>query len=218
VINQDLGRAPMIIATDIGGDSDDAIALAAAALTIPVLALVITDECNGQRARFVRHFLGLLGRDDVAVVAGADLGNTPYFYVDGLTPRSHRGSADRHPPRRRNQLHLTQLGGAINYRDPTRAEHNFRLDTHGARAVLATMPHVRLVISDTTFTDELAISAQSPLYKRLAALDPRPGQTPNPARPLVHSLSPLHPAARRPDPVGRDGPAVRALHPRSYRA
>lgn len=66
------------------------------------------------------------------------------------------------------------MGGAINYRDPTRAEHNFRLDTHGARAVLATMPHVRLVIFDTTFTDELAISAQSPLYKRLAARDPPP--------------------------------------------
>ena len=65
----------MIIDTDVGGDSDDAIALATAAFAVPELALVITtDEYGGQRARFARHFLDLLGRDDIAVVTGADLG------------------------------------------------------------------------------------------------------------------------------------------------
>lgn len=197
----------MIIDTDIGGDGDDAIALAVAALTVPELALVITtDEYDGLRARFARHFLGLLGRDDVAVVAGADLGNTRYFCLDGLIPDhidaqttdiphavadvlgatagpvrwvgmgplTNLAALLRINPVLAKQLRLTQMGGAINYRDPTRAEHNFRLDPYAARAVLGAVPNIQLVISDTTFTDALAITAQSPLYEALAVHDAPP--------------------------------------------
>ena len=64
---EDLRRAPLIIDTDIGGDPDDTLALAAAALTVPELALVITcDETGppapGQRARLARALLDLAGR------------------------------------------------------------------------------------------------------------------------------------------------------------
>lgn len=78
-------RPPVIVDTDIGGDPDDAVALAVAAHTCPELALVVTsDERGGDRARFARAFLDALGRHDVPVVAGRDLGNTRYFCVDGL--------------------------------------------------------------------------------------------------------------------------------------
>ncbi|MEV0033840.1 nucleoside hydrolase [Nocardia sp. NPDC050793] len=76
----------LIIDTDLGGDPDDAIALAAAS-RLPELALVVTsDECGGRRARLTRHLLDLLGRSDVQVVAGIDLGNERYWAADGLIP------------------------------------------------------------------------------------------------------------------------------------
>lgn len=82
-----LRDAPLIICTDIGGDPDDALALTCAARGLPQLALVLTaDENAGQRARFARHVLDLHGCHHVPVVAGADLGNTRWYCVDGLIP------------------------------------------------------------------------------------------------------------------------------------
>src|SRR5262245_11496807 len=76
---------PIILDTDIGGDPDDAVAVAFAARRVPELALVVTtDERRGQRACFARRFLDLLGRPDVAVIVGRDLGNTRWFVVDDL--------------------------------------------------------------------------------------------------------------------------------------
>jgi inosine-uridine nucleoside N-ribohydrolase len=191
----------LIIDTDIGGDPDDAIALALAALRYPELALVLTsDECDGQRARFARHLLDLLARTDVPVVTGTDLGNTRYFCVEGLTPDTvppqPTNLADRvrticaaatlpvrwvgmgpltnldrllaEAPELAARLELTQMGGALRYRDPTRAEHNFRLDPAAARRGLTTIERPRLVTSDVTFTPELAVDAHSPLYQALA--------------------------------------------------
>lgn len=70
-------KAPMVIDTDLGGDPDDTVALVVAARRVPELRLVVTsDEYGGERARLVRYLLDLVGRPDVRVVAGADLGNT----------------------------------------------------------------------------------------------------------------------------------------------
>lgn len=77
---------PLIVDTDIGGDPDDAVAIAVAA-GLPELALVITsDEHGGRRARFARHLLDLLGRRDVVAVAGIDLGIEKYWAAQGLVP------------------------------------------------------------------------------------------------------------------------------------
>jgi hypothetical protein len=163
----------VILDTDIGRDVDDAIAVAAAAATVPELALVITcDEYGGQRARFARHLLDLLGRRDVPVVAGADLGNSRFFCVDGLIsehvpdqpsdleeavetvsaaaslpvrwvgmdPMSNLARLADTRPDLLARMEVTQMGGALRYRDPTRAEHNFRLDPDAARHAMAAVP------------------------------------------------------------------------------
>ena len=77
----------MIIDSDVGGDPDDSVALVVAGLRVPELKLVVTsDEVGGERARFARYLLDLVGRSDVKVVAGADLGNTRLYFVDGMVP------------------------------------------------------------------------------------------------------------------------------------
>ncbi|MEV6279087.1 nucleoside hydrolase [Nocardia sp. NPDC051832] len=83
-----LETMPLIVDTDVGGDPDDAVAIAVAA-GLPELALVVTsDEIGGRRARLARHLLDLLGRADVAVVAGKDLGVAKYWAAAGLVPES----------------------------------------------------------------------------------------------------------------------------------
>ncbi|MET8801027.1 nucleoside hydrolase [Nocardia sp. NPDC004568] len=84
--------SPIILDTDIGGDPDDAVMVTCAA-RVPELAAVLTaDEVGGERARFARHQLDLLGRTEVPVTAGADLGNTKYWVVDGMTPETVPGA------------------------------------------------------------------------------------------------------------------------------
>jgi inosine-uridine nucleoside N-ribohydrolase len=193
--------APLIVDTDAGGDPDDAIALVAAAAE-PTLALVSTvDELGGRRARFVRHLLDLLGREDVPVVAGADLGDTRMDCIAGLVPDSvvpqrtdlaeavaevvastdglvrwagmgpvtNLAALLTENPALAERLVVTQMGGALNYRDPERAEHNFRLDPAAANTLLTKGKLPKLVLSDTTFTPELEIAKDSELHRRLAA-------------------------------------------------
>ncbi|MGN2638550.1 hypothetical protein ACWEKT_20305 [Nocardia takedensis] len=64
--------APLIVATTAGGEPGTALGLALLALTRPGLSLVIAaDEfTDHRRARFTRHLLDTLGRDDVQVVPG----------------------------------------------------------------------------------------------------------------------------------------------------
>ncbi|MGF6885499.1 pyrimidine-specific ribonucleoside hydrolase [Nocardia sp. GAS34] len=76
----------IILDTDIGGEPDDALALAVAA-GLPELSLVITsDEHNGRRAKMARQILDLLMRSDVPVVAGRDLGRTENWAAEGIVP------------------------------------------------------------------------------------------------------------------------------------
>ncbi|MFB9909614.1 nucleoside hydrolase [Allokutzneria oryzae] len=192
--------SPLIVDTDAGGDPDDAVALVLAAAE-PTLALVTTvDELGGRRAKFVRHLLDLVGRPDVPVVAGADLGGTRMDCIDGLVPDSVAAQpvgvvdavaavcarteglvrwAGLGPvtnlaevlttrPDLAERLVVTQMGGALNYRDPERAEHNFRVDPAAAEVLLRAARQPRLVMSDTTFTPEIEIVEDSEQHRRLA--------------------------------------------------
>ena len=67
--------------TDIGGDIDDLCALAMVLNWPDVELLAVTTNLDDQgiRAGYARYALGLAGRDDIAVAAGADrsLGRSP---------------------------------------------------------------------------------------------------------------------------------------------
>ena len=191
----------MIIDTDIGGDPDDTVALVVAARRVAELALVITsDEYGGERARFARYLLDLVGRRDVKVVAGSDLGNSRLYFVDGLFPAevpkqsddvvsavvdvcgsvsgrirwvgmgplSNLATLQAERPDLVARMVVTQMGGAIKYRDPSRAEHNFRVDPQAAiRMLPALEPWLpTLVVSDVTFSEAMEITADSPIYQR----------------------------------------------------
>jgi inosine-uridine nucleoside N-ribohydrolase len=190
----------MIIDTDVGGDPDDAIALIVAAAE-PALALVVTsDELGGERARFARHLLDLLGRNDVPVIAGADLGNTRLNCIEGLTPAEVpaqptdvRAAVDAvcsstvdpvpwvgigtasnlavlltERPELAERLEVTQVGGALRYRDPERADHNFRTDIAAATVLLARTRVPRLQLSEVTFTPDVEIAKGSPIHRLLS--------------------------------------------------
>lgn len=61
------------IDTDFAGDPDDACALAMVLgwPGVEVMAITTTDDPDGRRADYVRHFLSLLGRSDIPVAVGA---------------------------------------------------------------------------------------------------------------------------------------------------
>ncbi len=98
------------------------------------------------------------------------------------------------------RLVVTQMGGAIDYRDPTRAEHNFRLDPDAARYVVATAPELTLVLSDVTFTDETAIDADTDIYKTLSAPD-APEWATLLATHLDRWFTLRHPSSKQHDPL-----------------
>ena len=72
----------VILSTDLGCDPDDLFALVAAARLIDNLVVVTTDEVGGLRARLARRVLDLLGRSDVEVIEGIDLGGKRRFLPD----------------------------------------------------------------------------------------------------------------------------------------
>lgn len=114
------------------------------------------------------------GRDVVeAVAAVAERHRGPLRWV-GIAPMTNLARVVRERPDVAARLHVTQMGAAVNYRHPDRAEHNVRFDLDAAREVLAAaqqrrLASLELVTSDVTFTDAIALGADHALSQRLRA-------------------------------------------------
>lgn len=64
-------------------------------------------------------------------------------------------------------LNVVAMGGAINYRRKDVAEHNIRYDILAAQKVFASCANLRFVLSDTTFTREMEITNEHPIFASL---------------------------------------------------
>lgn len=74
------GAAPYVVDTDVGGDPDDALALAVAASLRSVHSVMTCDEVrDGGRAALARTLLRACGRPDIAVYEGAVARTHPDF-------------------------------------------------------------------------------------------------------------------------------------------
>jgi len=75
--------------TDLGGDIDDLCALAMLLRwsgDVHLTGITTVGDINGRRAGYVRYVLGLEGRNDIPVAAGADTSQGFYRYELGLPP------------------------------------------------------------------------------------------------------------------------------------
>lgn len=88
----------------------------------------------------------------------------------GMGPLSNLADVLTAAPELATRLVVTQMGGAVNYRDPARGEHNFRLDPAAVAVALAALHHLSLVTSDVTFRPEIEVTARSALYRDLCAM------------------------------------------------
>jgi pyrimidine-specific ribonucleoside hydrolase len=86
----------------------------------------------------------------------------------GIGPMTNLAALIAARPLYAGRLHVTQMGGALAYRDPARAEHNIRLDPAAAIAMITSLPHLTLVPSDVTFNVATEITADSPAARSLA--------------------------------------------------
>jgi inosine-uridine nucleoside N-ribohydrolase len=71
-------------------------------------------------------------------------------------------------PELAERLAVTQVGGALRYRDPERADHNFRTDPPAAALLLAKARIPRLLLSEITFAPEVEIAKDSPIHRLLS--------------------------------------------------
>jgi inosine-uridine nucleoside N-ribohydrolase len=94
----------------------------------------------------------------------------------GIGPMSNLASVLEQAPELSPRLRVTQMAGALNYRDPDRAEHNVRLDVAATarvfRAIRAGTLAVAWVLADVTFTPRTQLSAQSAVFQALREGEP----------------------------------------------
>jgi len=79
--------------TDLGGDIDDLCALAMLlrwSEGLQITGITTVAEANGKRAGYVRYVLGLEGRNDIPVAAGADVSEGFYRYPELTYPDEER--------------------------------------------------------------------------------------------------------------------------------
>jgi inosine-uridine nucleoside N-ribohydrolase len=77
--------------TDLGGDTDDACALAMLLgwPGVEITGITTVADPGGRRTGYVAHLLGLAGRDDIPVVAGAEISSTTLARADPITDERH---------------------------------------------------------------------------------------------------------------------------------
>jgi inosine-uridine nucleoside N-ribohydrolase len=79
--------------TDLGGDIDDLCALAMLlrwSEDVQLSGITTVAEANGRRAGYVQYVLGLEGRNDIPVAAGADVSKRYYRYAELGYPAQER--------------------------------------------------------------------------------------------------------------------------------
>jgi inosine-uridine nucleoside N-ribohydrolase len=111
--------------------------------------------------------------DLVEAVAGAcaAAAGQPVYWV-GQGPMSNLAEVFLQRPELAERLAVVQQGGWLDeYRDPTRASHNFRLDETAAGLAVRAAFEPKLLLSDHTNADELLITRESELYRLVSAPD-----------------------------------------------
>ncbi|MBT5023223.1 hypothetical protein HON01_10435 [Candidatus Woesearchaeota archaeon] len=188
----------IILDSDIGCDPDDLFALMFAINSPEVsLDLVTTcDEWKGYRANFTRELFKNLN-NSTPVVKGTTLNNPRYCTIDNLVPEQNQDDdylgamadiikSNNHTtiacigpqtnianfltkyPELINKVDVLMMGGAINYRNKNKAEHNVRMDTSSAIKVFNSLVQKKYVLSDTTFNMKLAVDKDHKLYKKIS--------------------------------------------------
>lgn len=78
--------------TDLGGDIDDLCALAMLLRwqDVQIIGITTVAEAEGKRAGYVRYSLGLEGKDDIPIAAGADVSQGFYRYAELGYPPEER--------------------------------------------------------------------------------------------------------------------------------
>lgn len=87
--------------TDLGGDIDDLCALAILLRwpdDVELNGITTVAEANGRRAGYVRYILGLEGRNDIRVAAGADVSQRFYRFAELGYPQEERYWPERINP------------------------------------------------------------------------------------------------------------------------
>jgi purine nucleosidase len=77
--------------TDLGGDSDDACALAMLLgwAGVEITGITTVADPGGRRAAYVAHLLHLAGRDDIPLAAGAEVSSTTLDRADPVIEERH---------------------------------------------------------------------------------------------------------------------------------
>jgi len=94
----------------------------------------------------------------------------------GMGPLSNLAALQDERPELVAKLVVTQMGGAFKYRDPSRAEHNFRVDPEAIIRMLPVLEqwHPTFVVNDVTFNPAMEITPESRIYEKWTQPDAPP--------------------------------------------
>jgi len=90
-VREDPGEVRIHLDTDLGGDTDDACALAMLLgwPEVEITGITTVADPGGRRAAYVAHLLRLAGRDDIPLAAGAEVSATTLDRADPVDDERH---------------------------------------------------------------------------------------------------------------------------------